>query len=167
MAELSARQDRERMENLRLHEESRRIQMENLQIMQQTQQTTNMLLVAFMKMNPDLLQALPAANPFSPLMIGSGASGSLLSGSSTREAEAAPLPDEQEDDPMPPPVVRRRVQEDSPRSPPMHPSPVKVTRPEAASVVPESSANLEIGSLEIGGGSDELGFSDAAASSDT
>ena len=36
MAELSAHQDRERMENLRLHEESRRIQMENLQMMQQT-----------------------------------------------------------------------------------------------------------------------------------
>ena len=33
MAELSARQDRERMENLRLHEESPRIQMENLQMM--------------------------------------------------------------------------------------------------------------------------------------
>ena len=30
MAELSARQERERMENLRLHEESRQIQMENL-----------------------------------------------------------------------------------------------------------------------------------------
>ena len=55
MAELSAHQDRERMENLRLHEESRRIQMENSQMMQQTQQTTNMLLTAFMKMNPDLL----------------------------------------------------------------------------------------------------------------
>ena len=36
MAELSARQDRERMENLRLHKESRQIQMENLQMMQQT-----------------------------------------------------------------------------------------------------------------------------------
>ena len=55
MAELSARQDRERMENLRLHEESRRIQMENSQMMQQTQLATNMLLVAFMKMNLDLL----------------------------------------------------------------------------------------------------------------
>ena len=36
MAELSTRQDRVRMENLRLHEESRRIQMENSQMMQQT-----------------------------------------------------------------------------------------------------------------------------------
>ena len=77
MAELSARQDRERMENLRLHEESRRIQMENSQMMQQTQQTTNMLLTTFMKMNPDLLQALPAASPSPPLMIASGASGSV------------------------------------------------------------------------------------------
>ena len=136
-------------------------------MMQQTQQATNMLLAAFMKMNPDLLQALPAANPSPPLMIGSGACGSLLSGSSTREAEATPLLEEEESDPIPPPVVRRRVQEDSPRSPAKHPSPAEVARPEAASVVPESLANLEIGSLEIGGGSDELGFEDAAAGSDT
>ena len=49
----------------------------------------------------------------------------------------------------------------------MQPSPAEVTKPEAASVVPESPANLEIGSLEIGGGSDELGFEDAVAGSDT
>ena len=49
----------------------------------------------------------------------------------------------------------------------MQPSPAEVTRPEGASVVPESPANLEIGSLEIGGGSDELGFEDAVAGSDT
>ena len=36
MAELSAPQEREQMENLRLHEESRRIQMENSQMMRQT-----------------------------------------------------------------------------------------------------------------------------------
>ena len=83
MAELSARQERERMENLRLYEESREIQMENLQMMQQTQQTKNMLLAACMRMNPDLMQALPAASPSPPLMIRSGASGTLLSGSST------------------------------------------------------------------------------------
>ena len=167
MAELSARQDQERMENLRLHEESRRIQMENSQMMQQTQQATNMLLAAFMKMNPDLLQALPAASPSPQLMIGSGASGSLLSGSNTREAGATALLEEEESDPIPPPMVQFRVQEDSPRSPPMHPSPAEVTRPEAASVVPESPGNLEIRSLEIGSGSDELGFEDAAAGSDT
>ena len=80
------------MENLRLHEESRQIQMEILQMMRQMQQTTNMLLVAFMKMNPDLLQALPAATLSPPLMLGSVASESLLSGSSTREVEAAQLP---------------------------------------------------------------------------
>ena len=55
MAELSAPQEREQMENLRLYKESRQIQMENLQMMRQTQQTTNMLLAAFMKMNPNLL----------------------------------------------------------------------------------------------------------------
>ena len=49
----------------------------------------------------------------------------------------------------------------------MQPSPAEVTRPEAASVVLESPGNLEIDALEIGGGSDELGFSDAAAGSDT
>ena len=167
MAELSARQDRERMENLRLHEESRQIQMENSQMMQQTQQTTNMLLAAFMKMNLDLLQALPAASPFPPLMIASGASGSVLGRSNTREAELALLPEEEESHPIPPPVVCRRVQEDSPSSPAMQPSPAEVTRLEAASVVPESPANLEIGSLEMGSGSDELGFEDAVAGSDT
>ena len=46
-------------------------------MMQQTQQTTNMLLAAFMKMNPDLLQALPVASPSPLLMIASGASGSV------------------------------------------------------------------------------------------
>ena len=167
MAELSARQDRERMENLRLHEESCRIQMENSQMMQQMQQTTNMLLTAFMKMNPDLLQALSAANPSPSLMIASGASGSVLGGSNTREAETAPLPEEEESHPIPPPLVRRRVEEDSPRSPAMQPSPVEVTRPEGASVVPESPGNLEINALEIGGGSDELGFEDTAVGSDT
>ena len=82
MAEFSARQDRERMENLRMHEESRRIQMESSQMMQQTQQATNVLLAAFMKMNSDLLQALPATSPSPPLMIASGAFGSILGGSS-------------------------------------------------------------------------------------
>ena len=155
------------MENLRLYEESRQIQMESLQMMRKMQQTTNMLLAAFMKMNPDLLQALPIASPSPPLMIRSGASGSLLSGSSTREAEAAQLPQEKATDPIPPAVVRRRVQEDSPRSPTMHPSPAEVTRQEEALVVPKSPTNLEIDSLEIGGGSDELGFEDAAVGSDT
>ena len=167
MAELSARQERDRMENMRLYDESRRIQMENSQMMQQTQQATNMLLATFMKLNPDLLQALPTTSPSPPLMIASGASGSVLGGSSSREAESALLPEEEESDAIPPPVVRRQLQEDSPRSPPMQPSPAEVTRPEVASIVPESPGNLEIDALEIGGGSDELGFSDAAAGSDT
>ena len=49
----------------------------------------------------------------------------------------------------------------------MHLSLVEVTRPKAASVVPKSPGNLEIDALEIGGGSDELDFEDAAAGSDT
>ena len=100
-------------------------------------------------------------------MIASGASGSVLGRSNTREAEPAPLPEEEESDAIPPPVVRRQLQEDSPRSPPMQSSPAEVTRPDAASVVPESPGNLEIDALEIDGGSDELGFSDATAGSDT
>ena len=136
-------------------------------MMQQTQQTINMLLTAFMKMNPDLLQALPAASLSPPLMIASGASGSVLGGSSTREAESAPLPEKEESHPILPPLVHRCVEEDSPRSPAMQPSPAEVIRPEEASVVPESPGNLEIGFLEVGGGSDELGFEDAVAGSDT
>ena len=100
-------------------------------------------------------------------MIANGASGSVLGGSNTREAETAPLPEEEESDAIPPLVVCCRLQEDNPRSPAMHPSPAEVTRPEATSIVPESPRNLEIDALEIGGGSDELGFSDAAAGSDT
>ena len=49
----------------------------------------------------------------------------------------------------------------------MQPSSAEVTRPEGASVVPESPGNLEIDALEIGGGSDELGFEDTAVGSDT
>ena len=46
-------------------------------------------------------------------------------------------------------------------------SPAEVTRPEGALVVPESPGNLKSNALEIGGGSDELGFEDAVAGSDT
>ena len=122
---------------------------------------------AFMKMNPDLLQALPASSSSPPLMIASGASGSVLGGSNTQEAEPAPLPEEEESHSIPPPLVRHRVEENSPRSPAMQPSPAEVTRPKGASVVPESPGNLEIDTLEIGGGSDELGFEDIVAGSDT
>ena len=100
-------------------------------------------------------------------MIASGASRSVLDGSSSREAELTLLPDEEESDPIPPPVVRRRLQEESPRAPAMQPSSAEVTRPEAALVVPKSLGNLEIDALEIGSGSDELGFEDAAVGSDT
>ena len=155
------------MENLRLHEETRQIQMENSQMMRQMQQTINMLLAAFMKMNADLLEALPAASPSPPLMIGSGASGSLLSGSSTREAEVAQLLEEVADDAISPAVVRCRIHKDRPTSLAMHPSPAEMRRQEEASVVPESLANLEIDAVEIGDGSDELGFEDAATGSDT
>ena len=132
-------------------------------MMRQMQQTTNMFFAAFMKMNPDLLQALPTATPSPPLMIESVASRSLLSRSNTREAEAAQLPEEEANDPIAPAVVRRRIQDNSPTSSAMHPSPAKVTRPKAALVELESPINLEIDALEIGGGSDELGFEDVVA----
>ena len=64
-------------------------------------------------------------------------------------------------------MVPPTVEDDTPTSLAMHPSLVEVTRAEAASVVPESPTNLEINALEIGGGSDELGFSNAGAGSDT
>ena len=155
------------MENLRLHEESRQIQMENLQMKRQTQQKTNMFLATFMKMNPDLLQALPVATPSPLLMIGNVASGSLFNGSSTQEEEAAQAPQHQVNDPIPPTVVCRGIEDDTPTSSAMHPSSAEVTRAETALVVPESPTNLEIDALEIEGGSDELGFSDAVVGSDT
>ena len=64
-------------------------------------------------------------------------------------------------------MVRCHIQDDNPTSSAMHPSPAEVTRPKATSVVPESPTNLEIDALEIGGGSDELGFEDAVAGFDT
>ena len=110
------------MENLRLHEESQQIQMENLQMMRQTQQTTNILLAALMKMNPDLLQALPTPTLSAPLVLESMAYGSLLSGSSTREAEATQLPQREGIDPITPAMVPCHIQDDGPMSSAMHPS---------------------------------------------
>ena len=64
-------------------------------------------------------------------------------------------------------MVCHGIEDDTPTSLAMHPSPAEVTRAKAASVMTESPTNLDIDALEIGGGSDELGFSDAVASSDT
>ena len=100
-------------------------------------------------------------------MLGSVASGSLLSRSNTREEEAAQPTQRQANDAISPTVVSRGIEGDTPTSSAMHPSPTEVTRAEAASVVPKSPTNLEIDALEIGGGSDELGFEDAVAGSDT
>ena len=70
----------------------------------------------------------PRRQSVPPLMIGSVASRSLLSGSSTREAEVAQLPEEEANDPIRPALVRRRIQEESPTSSAMHPSPAEVRR---------------------------------------
>ena len=132
MAELSARQKRECVQNLRLHEESWKIQMENSQIMMQMEQTTNMLLVAFMKMNPEILQALFAAIPSAPLMLGTVTSGSLLSGSSTGEEKAAQSVQREAGDHVPPAVVPPTVEDDTVTSSAMHHAPPEVTRAETA-----------------------------------
>ena len=136
-------------------------------MMRQMQQTTNMLLATFMKMNPDILQALPAATPTASLILGTRASGSLLSRSSSREEVAAQPTQREVGDLVPPAVVPPGVEDDMPTLSAMHLAPSEVRRPEAATVVPESSTNLEINALEIGGGSDDLGFSNAGAGSDT
>ena len=68
---------------------------------------------------------------------------------------------------VPPAVVPLAIEDDTPTLSVMHLASAEVTRSEAASVVPESPTNLEFDALEIGGGSDELGFSDAGANSDT
>ena len=126
-----------------------------------------MLFAAFMKMNSDLLQGLPTATSSPPLMLGSMASSTLLSRSSTREEKAAQPAQRQANDPILPAEVRRGIEDNTSTSLAMHSSPVEVTRAEAALVVSESPTNLEIDALEIGGGSDELGFSDAVAGSNT
>ena len=64
-------------------------------------------------------------------------------------------------------MVPPSIKDDTPTSLTMHLALAKMTRAEAASVVPESLTNLEIDALEIEGGSDELGFSDVDASFDT
>ena len=60
-------------------------------------------------------------------------------------------------------MVPPAVEDDTPMSLAMHPSLAEVTRTEATSVVPKSPTNLEINALNIGGGSDELGFSNAGS----
>ena len=64
-------------------------------------------------------------------------------------------------------MVPLAVEEHTPTSLAMYSAPTEGTRPDAASVVLESLTNLEIDALEIWGGSDELGFSDVGASSNT
>ena len=126
-----------------------------------------MLLAGFMKMNPDLLQVLPTATPSAPLMLRTVASRSLLNGSNSQEEVAAQLVQHEASDPILSVVVPLGVEDDTLTSSAMHLTPAEVTRPKAASVVLESPTNLEIDALEIGGGSDELGFSDAGACSNT
>ena len=88
MAEMNARQDRERLENMKLHEESRKLQQDNSAILFKQQKTTQFLLAALMNMNVELKATLPAAAPSPPLLLGSVASGSIVSRSNSRKEEA-------------------------------------------------------------------------------
>ena len=100
-------------------------------------------------------------------MLGTVASRSLLSGSNSCKEEAAQPAQHEADDLVPSVVVPPGIEDDTSTSSTMHLAPAEVTREEATSVVPESPTNLEIDVLEIGGGSDDLGFLDAVAGSNT
>ena len=71
MAEINTRQDREWLENMKLHKESRKLQQENLAILLEQLKTTQFLLAALMNMNLELKAALPIAGPSPPLLLGS------------------------------------------------------------------------------------------------
>ena len=77
MAELHARQERDREDNLRMHEESCRMHEENSCLMQQQQQLQDLLLEFLTRMHP----ALRSAPTMAPPMLGNVATGSGMSGS--------------------------------------------------------------------------------------
>ena len=64
MAELHARQERDCEDSLRMHEESRRMHEENSRIMQQQQQSQNLLLELFTRMHPALGSAPIVPPPY-------------------------------------------------------------------------------------------------------
>ena len=63
MAEINACQGRERLENMKLHEESRKLQQDHSAILLEEQKTTQFFLVALMNMNPELKAALLDVDP--------------------------------------------------------------------------------------------------------
>ena len=171
MAELHARQERDREDSLRMHEESRRMHEENSRIMQQQQQSQNLLLELLTRMHP----ALGSASTVPPLMLGNVATGSSMSrspmcGSSggrlvplqephssahlPNSSNAAPTPPQQRTSPSLAIVVALG----------------DVAIRNAPPVQPQSlqrSGNVEDASPQLGGGSDQLQFSQQAAGFDT
>nr|PNR52876.1 hypothetical protein PHYPA_009251 [Physcomitrium patens] len=165
IAEINARQDRDRAESMRLFEESRRMHEDTSRMMLQQQQQTNLLLSAFVRLNPqlsDVLSAPPSQPP--SLMLGNAPSRSVMSGSSSGHAEAANLPHSSAVNVSE--VAPTTSQQHSPTSLAINFSIGEVSRVEAASVEPHSMerpTNLEDDTLEIAVGSDQLAFPDPDA----
>nr|PNR26859.1 hypothetical protein PHYPA_030340 [Physcomitrium patens] len=166
IAEINAREDRDRAESTRLFEESRRMHEDTSRMMLQQQQQTNLLLSAFVRLNPQLPDALPAPPSQPPsLMLGNAPSQSVMSGSSSGHAEAANLSHSSAVN-VSGEVAPITSQQHSPTSPAINFSIGEVSRVEAASVEPHSMerpTNLEDDTLEIAVGSDQLAFPDPDA----
>ena len=171
MAEMNARQDRERLENMKLHKESWKLQQDNSAILLEQQKTTQFLLAALMNMNPEMKIALPTACPSPPLLLGSVASGSIVSRSNSHKEEAVGRVHS-------PTIVNAGAVKDwTSMSSALHGTDDVVTRAETgmptvgddgggakgACVMAESPRNLERDALEVEVGSDELGFLDGTA----
>nr|PNR39184.1 hypothetical protein PHYPA_019462 [Physcomitrium patens] len=167
IAEINARQDRDRAESMRLFEESRRMHEDTSRMMLQQQQQTNLLLSAFVRLNPQLPDVLPAPPSQPPsLMLGNAPSRFVMSGSSSGHAKAANLPHSSAVN-VSGEVAPTTSQQHSPTSPAINFSIGEVSRVEAASVEPHSMerpTNLEDDTLEIAVGSDQLAFPDPDAS---
>lgn len=168
IAEINARQDRDRAENMRLFEESRRMHEDTSRMMLQQQQQTNLLLSAFVRLNPQLPDALPAPPSQPPsLMLGNAPSRSVMSGSSSGQVEAAQPPTRGN---VSAEVAPATSQQRSPTSPAFNFGIGEGLRVEAASVEPHSMerpTNLQDDTLEVAVGSDQLAFPDPDAGFDT
>ena len=171
IAEINARQDRDRAENMRLFEESRRMHEDTSRMMLQQQQQTNLLLSAFVRMNPQLPDALPAPPSQPPsLMLGNAPSRSVMSGSSSGQVEAAQPPHSPTRVNVSAEVAPATSQQHSPTSPAFNFAIGEVSRVEAASVEPQSMerpTNLQDDTLEIAVDNDQLAFPDPASGFDT
>ena len=159
---------------MKLHKESRKLQQDNSAILLEQQKTTQFLLAALMNMNPKLKAALSTAIPSPSLLLGSVASGSIVSQSNSCEEEAIRRVHSPNTVRISRTVNVVAVKDWTSMSSALHGTHGVVTRAEmrmpaaggdgggveGASVMPESPKNLERDALEVGVESDELGFSD-------